>query len=103
MSTLNVDSEVLDIAYAPSGDTLAVGCYNGNVLLVDAATVVVKRSLTGHNDPVWSVCFSPCGTKIVSGGGDPEDEGGNGDFLIRIWDVETGTEIGSPLRGHSDR
>jgi WD40 repeat protein len=47
-SPLNVDSSVKSISYSPSGDTLAVGCYIGNVLLVDAVTVVVKRSLTGH-------------------------------------------------------
>ncbi len=50
VSTLNVDSPVLSISYSPSGDTLAVGCYNGKVLLVDAVTVVVKRSLSGHSD-----------------------------------------------------
>jgi WD40 repeat protein len=46
-STLNVDFEVLGIAYSPSGDTLAVGRSN-DVLLVDSVTVVVKRSLSGH-------------------------------------------------------
>jgi hypothetical protein len=75
-----------------------------------------QHTLIGHNDPVWSVCFSPCDTKIVSGGGLEEDDGGNGgglecedeeemkenwggngDFSIRIWNAETGTQIGSPL------
>jgi WD40 repeat protein len=68
---------------------------------LDTATFAVKRSLSGHNDLVWSVCFSPCGRKIVSGGGlGEEDDEGNGDFSIRIWDAETGTQIGSPLSGH---
>ncbi len=63
-------SEVLDIAYAPSGDTLAVvGCYDGNVLLVDAATVVVKRSLTvdSGKDGVESISYSPAGDMIAAG------------------------------------
>jgi WD40 repeat protein len=85
------------------GDMIAVGCFNGKIHLLDTATAAVKRSLSGHNDPVWSVCFSPCGTKVVSGGGKGKDYGGNGDFSIRIWNAETGTQIGSPLTGHSDR
>jgi WD40 repeat protein len=47
-STLKVDSIVLSISYSPFGDTLAVGCDNGKILLVDAVTVVVKQSLNGH-------------------------------------------------------
>ncbi len=31
-----------------------------------------------------------------------EDNGGNGDFSIRIWDAETGNQIGSPLRGDKE-
>ena len=53
--------------------------------------------LSGHHGPFRSVCFSPCGRKTVSGVGGME-----GDLSIRIWDVETGTQIGSPLSGHSD-
>jgi WD40 repeat protein len=87
------------ISYSPTGDKLAVGCYDGQIFLLDAVTATVERSLSGHNDPVWSVCFSPCGRKIVSGGGMGEDDGGNEDFSIRIWDGETGTQIGSPLTG----
>jgi WD40 repeat protein len=102
--TLTVDSGfygVKSISYSPAGDMIAAGCDNGKIHLLDSATFAVKRSWSGHNDPVFSVCFSPCGTKIVSGGGVENRLGGNGDFSIRIWDAETGTQIGSPLRGHS--
>ena len=105
VSTLSVDSGlfgVQSISYSPAGDMIVAGCSNGKIHLLDTATVAVKRSLSGHNDPVWSVCFSPCGRKIVSGGGLGEDDEGNGDFSIRIWDAETGTQIGSPLSGHSE-
>ena len=53
----------------------------------------------GHTDEVKSVCFSPCGEKIASGGG---NEYGNKDYSIRIWDAKTGEQIGSPLTGHSE-
>ena len=57
---------------------------------------VCQSTLRGHTDPVRSVCFSPCGEKIASGGG---DYFGNEDYSIRIWDAKTGEQIGSPLRG----
>jgi WD40 repeat protein len=61
---------------------------------------ICSASLRGHTDPVWSVCFSPCGEKIASGGG---NEYGNKDYSIRIWDAKTGEQIGSPLRAHKNQ
>ena len=58
LSTLTVDSLVWSISYSPAGDTLAVGCSDGKVLLVDTLTVVVKRSLSGHSGYVTTVSCS---------------------------------------------
>ena len=41
-----------------------------------------------RRDAVLSVSFSPCGTKLASGGGDVY--GGGGDCDIRVWSMETG-------------
>lgn len=46
----------------------------------------------GHNGQVNSVCYSPDGKRIVSCGSDN---------TIRIWDAETGKQIGEPLEGHT--
>ena len=75
------------------GDMIAVGCYNGKIHLLDTATAAVKRSLT-VDSPVYSVAFSPDGTKLASG---------SLDHTVRIWSVgSAGTfECQSPLRGHS--
>jgi WD40 repeat protein len=43
--SINVDSPVYSVAFSPSDDTMAVGLDDGKVLLVDVATVAVKRSL----------------------------------------------------------
>jgi WD40 repeat protein len=110
-STLSGHNDpVRSVCFSPCGTKIVSGGGDlfGNsdfsIRIWDAKTgTQIGSPLSGHNDPVWSVCFSPCGTKVVSGGGKGKDYGGNGDFSIRIWNAETGTQIGSPLTGHSDR
>ena len=60
VSTLNVDSGfmgVQSISYSAAGDMIAVGCSNGKIFLVDAVTVQVKRSLSGHSRYVTAVSY----------------------------------------------
>lgn len=46
--------------------------------------------LRGHDDTVWSVAFSPDGTRLATGADDD---------TVRIWDSSTGEELGT-LRRH---
>ena len=39
---------------------------------------VIRQTLTGHTDSVYSVVFSPDGTRIVSG---------SSDETVQIWDA----------------
>ncbi|WP_326826011.1 protein kinase domain-containing protein [Streptosporangium sp. NBC_01756] len=50
-------------------------------------------TLTGHNDGVCSVAFSPDGKILATG---------SYDDTVRLWEVATGTSIGRPLTGHND-
>ena len=94
---------VSSVAWNNDGTKLATGSWDMTVRIWavgSAGTFKCESKLIGHDDPVRSVCFSPCGRKIVSGGGLGEEYEG-GDFSIRIWDGETGTQIGFPLSGDS--
>ena len=100
LSTLKVDGNGVDcIAFYGTGDTIVAGCGNGSIFFIDtAASKFVEPSLRGHKDPVTSLCFSPCGTKIASGGGLSRYLGGNEDYSVRVWDATSGALLGSPLK-----
>ena len=51
-----------------------------------------QHVLQGHTDWVKSVAFSPDGRHIVSG---------SDDSTIRVWDAQTGVQVGSSLQGHT--
>lgn len=75
---------IWNIAFAPTGDRLAVGSREGTIYLWDFKRKERFQPLTGHTDHIWSVCFSPDGKRLVSG---------SDDRIARLWDVESSEEI----------
>jgi WD40 repeat protein len=70
------------------GTILATGHLDGSIQLWDLKTNKLIRKLQGHNHRVWSIAFSPDGTRMVSGGGRWEqDDQQPGE--IRVWDTAT--------------
>ncbi len=89
---------VTSVALNNDGSKLATGSGDETVRIWavgSAGTYDCESTLTFHRDhhyaPVGSVCFSPCGKNIVSGGGEDVNQGSPDDFWIRIEDAKTGT------------
>ena len=90
---LNVDSYVWSVAFSPCGKTMAVGCENGKVVIVDVATVAVMRSLSGHSEAVSCLAFKPDDPNILVTG--------SSDETLKLWDLSKSLCL-STVTGHSD-
>jgi WD40 repeat protein len=74
------------LALSPDGKMLAVGCREGQILLLQADTWKETRSLEGHLAHVSVLRFSADGKHLASEGDD---------HTIRLWDPVTGKEVGN--------
>jgi WD40 repeat protein len=89
---------VNDIALSPDGTLLAAGLANGDVALLDAATLEERTTVTAHTASVNSVAFNSDGTLLVSGGDDDN---------AYVWEVSAALSGDVPvqpqlLTGHFD-
>jgi WD40 repeat protein len=74
------------LAFSPNGKTIALGCDDGSVRLLDGETAEERAVLRGHADVVRSIAFSPDGKLLVSSG---QDRG------IMLWDAIAGARVRS--------
>ena len=51
----------------------------------------MEQTLEGHASPVYSVAFSPDGSRLASG---------SDDQTVRVWNIATG-QVEQTLEGHS--
>ncbi|CUA78407.1 putative WD repeat-containing protein all2124 [Nostoc sp, PCC 7120] [Rhizoctonia solani] len=85
LATWNVTSNILSIACSPSGDQIAVGCFDRTVRLLNALDgVELVSPLEGHTEIAHSVAFSPDGQLVASG---------SYDGTIRVWNADIGTLV----------
>jgi WD40 repeat protein/serine/threonine protein kinase len=77
------------IAYSPDGKYLATAGQGHGLLLLDAVSGEVVRTLRGHGSPVVAVAFSPDGRRLASGGLEADE--GKGE--LKVWDVADGREV----------
>ena len=105
------DQEVQWVTFNPSSDLLASACRDGMIGLWNVATKQFLTLLRGHTSAVFGVTFNPSGALLASNSGivssikrfdTPTVEhslSDEGDFSIRIWDVNTGRRM-ITLMGH---
>jgi WD40 repeat protein/serine/threonine protein kinase len=79
------------MAQSIDGKMLAVTC-GPTVVLFDAKTGELLRTLPGAKGRVFSVAFSPDSTRLVSGAA--------GDQTVRVWNTQTGQVVAS-FTGHN--
>jgi WD40 repeat protein len=74
--------------FSPDGQLLACGTMEGSIAVWDLRTSQAPRILRRHNNPVWTVAFSPDGRQIATGSGPrlplatPAD-----DNKVRLWSL----------------
>jgi|GEM_PF-477342 len=71
-------------AAAPTGHMVAVSLEGNTVRIMDAATGMTRRELTGHPQPIYGLAYDRAGKRLATG-----DETGR----IWIWDVATGKKL----------
>ena len=91
--TLSFKSGSSYAGFSPDGKWIVSGSSDGSIRFWDAQSGEKGGMIRGHSAVVFSVSFSPDGTRIVSGG-DPF-RGSS----VKVWDVATGRET-LTLKGH---
>ena len=72
-------------------DTIAVGLYSKDIIILDGITGCQTAMLSGHTNLVNSIAFSSDGTLLVSG---------SHDTTVKLWDMQTGGVI-KTFHGHT--
>ena len=80
------------VSFSPTG-TRVVSCSGLEIQLWDAMSGArIWAAVHGGFPRVFSLAYSPDGTRIISG---------SGDGTVQIWDAVSGAPIHAPLKGHS--
>jgi WD40 repeat protein len=88
---VNIAEQINTLAFSPDSTLLASGSHHQAVKLWDVASGKELRTLQGET-MVWSVVFSPDGTRLASNDG----------RTVKLWDVASGKEL-HILQGHKDQ
>ncbi|MFT3744616.1 MAG: protein kinase [Pyrinomonadaceae bacterium] len=78
------------LAIAPSQQTIALGNWNGEVILIDANTLKLERIFRNHQSNVKSLAFSPDGKTLATS---------SWDRTVKFIDL-TSFEVVNELKGH---
>jgi WD40 repeat protein len=71
------------MAFAPDGETIAIGQQDGQISLWDAGTGARRTTMSGHGEFVAALAFSNDGQTLATSGGD---------HSARVWELPAGRE-----------
>jgi WD40 repeat protein len=94
-------SDVRSVAIAPDSRTAISGSSDRTLRLWDLASGTTIRTLLGHTDTINAVAIAPDGRTALTGGGDTSVLNSPRDFILRLWDLDTGNTIRT-LPGHHE-
>ncbi|HEX3315812.1 MAG TPA: WD40 repeat domain-containing protein, partial [Gemmataceae bacterium] len=98
VKNFNHNGAVLSIAFPPKDSTkVATGCHDGRIRIFDIAKTVVLKQIEAHvekqgaGSPIYSIAYSPDGSKIMSA---------SFDHSIKIWNATSGALV-RELKGYN--
>ncbi|MCA9125006.1 MAG: hypothetical protein H6822_08115 [Planctomycetaceae bacterium] len=84
--------EVLDVAFSPQGDRLAVGSADGSIRVFEIPSGKEQLTITSHSDWVMALAWNADASKLASG---------SRDKTAKVFDAKTG-ELLVTYSGHSE-
>lgn len=90
----NLGGQVLDVAFSPDGDTLALAGADMRIRLVNTGDGDLRARWKGHTKEITFVGYMPDGSALVSAAVDN---------TLRLWDPATGDHLGSLYDPYGER
>ena len=87
------------LAYSKDGRRLVAAGSDAMVRIWEPATGRMERQLKGHKSALYAVAISPDGSIVASGGGGDGTAPSHNE--VRLWNVETGQEVGQLVEDQS--
>ena len=77
-------SSVEKLAFSPDGQDLAIGTYEGDVIISNVSNGSLIRTINGNSSSIQNLAFSPDGKSMAIASGDINPQ-------LQIWNVDDGT------------
>lgn len=91
VQTMDASVTISCVSFSPDGKSLAIGSYEGIIVLYDIEADTSLQSLESPHGTVTSVVFLPDGARLASGASDR---------VVTIWELQSGTAL-QTLTGHT--
>ncbi|KAH7881895.1 WD40-repeat-containing domain protein [Phlebopus sp. FC_14] len=83
---LLIPARALSVRWSPGGSQLICATFDGTVAFVDFSNGALLATCRGHEDAIYSIVVSRCGTWLASA---------SSDRTVRLWDTSTHQQLAS--------